>query len=78
MNRKVEVKVEEDTKKRGDTGVTDVQVSCKVGTNKVFLKVQFHIFVSTLLIAANWSEHIGVEQDKRVMKQIGIRLTGLS
>ena len=78
MYRKVEVKVKEDTKKRGDTGVADAQVSCKVGTNKVFLKVQFHIFVSTLLIAANWSEHIDVEQDKGVMKQIGIRLTGLS
>ena len=29
-------------------GVTDAQVSCKVSTNKVFLEVQFHVFVSTI------------------------------
>ena len=41
-------------------------------------QIQFHIFVSTEVIAAKWSKHIGVEQGKGVMKQIGIRLTRLS
>ena len=45
----------------GITGATDAHVSCKVSTNKLFLEVQFQVFVSTIVVAANWSKHSGVE-----------------